>query len=87
MHAVSNFPFCNVLILILFYAVAIKDVYEDMRVLLDLEGALAVAGCSKYLKEREMNDVTCVAVVSSGHKAGMTMIKCVMDRLSTLEKL
>jgi hypothetical protein len=43
--------------LILFYAVTIKDVYEYMRVLLDMEGALAVAGCSTYLKEREMKRI------------------------------
>ena len=67
--------------------VAIKDVYDEIRVILDMEGALAVAGCVKFLTERRINGATCVSVVSSGHKAGMDMIKCVMERLSTLNKL
>lgn len=46
---------------------AIKDVFEEVRVILEPSGALSVAGMSAYLKKKKIQNKTCVCVLSGAN--------------------
>ncbi|KAF9170902.1 hypothetical protein BGX21_002561 [Mortierella sp. AD011] len=58
---------------------AIKDVFEDTRSIVEPAGALAVAGCKKYLREHRLINKTCVAV-TSGANMNFERLRFVAER-------
>ncbi|KAG0356824.1 hypothetical protein BGZ54_000582, partial [Gamsiella multidivaricata] len=58
---------------------AIKDIFEDTRSIVEPAGALAVAGCKKYLREHNLTNKTCVAV-ASGANMNFERLRFVAER-------
>ncbi|KAF9349437.1 hypothetical protein BGX26_012261 [Mortierella sp. AD094] len=58
---------------------AIKDIFEDTRSIVEPAGALAVAGCKKYLREHKLTNKTCVAV-TSGANMNFERLRFVAER-------
>ncbi|KAI1321812.1 hypothetical protein EDD11_000088 [Mortierella claussenii] len=58
---------------------AIKDIFEDTRSIVEPAGALAVAGCKKYLRCHNLRSTTCVAV-TSGANMNFERLRFVAER-------
>ena len=52
--------------------------------LVDLEGAISLAGCLKYLSQNEATDKSCVVVMTSSSN-NLQGMKGVIDRLSNIK--
>jgi threonine dehydratase len=46
---------------------AIKDVFEDTRSVMEPAGALGVAGCKKYIKEKQIIGGTFISICSGAN--------------------
>jgi threonine dehydratase len=46
---------------------AIKDVFQDTRSILEPAGALAIAGCKRYVERKRLRDETLVAIASGAN--------------------
>ncbi|KAF9365306.1 hypothetical protein BGX34_010519 [Mortierella sp. NVP85] len=58
---------------------AIKDIFEDTRSIVEPAGALAVAGCKKYLRKHNITNKTCIAV-TSGANMNFERLRFVAER-------
>ena len=64
---------------------AIKDVFEDTRSIIEPAGALGVAGCKKYIQEKNLKGMKFVAI-SSGANMNFDRLRFVADRAELGEK-
>ncbi|KAG0234599.1 tryptophan synthase beta subunit-like PLP-dependent enzyme [Mortierella sp. GBAus27b] len=64
---------------------AIKDIFEDTRSIVEPAGALAIAGCKKYLRQHKLTNKTCVAV-TSGANMNFERLRFVAERALLGEK-
>jgi threonine dehydratase len=64
---------------------AIKDVFEDTRVLLEPAGALAVAGAKQYLKKNKLLGLN-VVVTASGANVNFDRLRHVSERTEFAER-
>ncbi|RKO96012.1 threonine dehydratase I, partial [Caulochytrium protostelioides] len=58
---------------------AIKDIFEDTRGIVEPSGALATAGCKKYLQMRGLTNKKCV-VIASGANMSFERLRFVAER-------
>ncbi|KAF9928388.1 hypothetical protein BGZ65_006306 [Modicella reniformis] len=64
---------------------AIKDIFEDTRSIVEPAGALAIAGCKRYLRKHNLTGKTCVAV-TSGANMNFERLRFVAERALLGEK-
>lgn len=64
---------------------AVKDCFEDTRVLMEPSGALSVAGMKKYLKENQIIDKNVIAI-ASGANVNFDRLRYIAERTQLGEK-
>jgi threonine dehydratase len=64
---------------------AIKDVYQDTRTLLEPAGALAIAGCKRYVEREGARDLNLVAI-ASGANMNFDRLRFVAERAEVGEQ-
>jgi threonine dehydratase len=64
---------------------AIQDIFEDTRAIMEPAGALAVAGLKRYLHERNLKDLTCIAI-NSGANLNFDRLRHVTERAALGEQ-
>jgi len=65
---------------------AIKDGFEDTRIILEPAGALAVAGMKQYIQKHKVRDRTMIAI-ASGANMDFTRLRFVSERADQSESL
>ncbi len=64
---------------------AIKDVYDETRSIVEPAGALAVAGMKKYIKEHQLQNKNCVAILC-GANMNFDRLRYIAERTEIGEK-